>query len=497
MRKQQEELYRFHKELNRPFSGPEELLSRGLRCIAELLRVDRISLFDYRPESRELARRCCLNRDLWLEMGEEIYLPEGSDLHKLAVGRAAYVGFVKPHPILYLPLCWPPGKESETLGILRLERTGGKQALSAAERDFALGLAAELAQNLQMEQATNVRKRQLKRMETLTDLTAIFATSLRVEDGLKLILQGIAQHFQLDRVRLYLVEHGREVLRGELSVDIRGRVVGLRSVEIPLASSEHRFAKILRGEGLDEHMKRYQERVVYLPLTVQGEKKGLLIVDNLISQQAIEGQDIGLLKSFAGQIALAVDNARLFDEVQALSLYDSLTNLPVRRFFDQRFQEELYRVERSTQPLSVAMIDIDYFKSVNDTFGHQIGDQVLKEIGRIILKNLRKIDFPSRYGGDEVLILLPQANEDEALAIMTRLSQSLKEIRIPVPFSRQKELSVTVSVGLASFPADGRSQKQLLQKADEALYWVKSRGRDGVSTYRQAVAESPSLVDRE
>ncbi|MEE8424829.1 MAG: sensor domain-containing diguanylate cyclase, partial [Elusimicrobiota bacterium] len=421
-RQRQDALYRFHKELNAPFTGPEELLSRALRQMADLLRLDRISVLTYNGEARELSRQYCLHRDLWLEMGEEIFLAEESDLAQLVAGRKLYLNSRKPHPMLYVPLRWPQGKDAETLGVLRLERLSARRPISAPDRDFALSLAVELSQNLQMEQAANTRRIQLKRLETLTDLTAVFATSLRVEDGLKLILQGIAQHFQLDRVRLYLVERNKETLRGELSVDIRGRVVSLRSVEIPLESSEHRFAKILRGEGLDEHMKRYQERVVHLPLTVQGQKMGLLIVDNLVSQQAIAGQDIGLLKSFAGQIALAVDNARLFEEVQALSLYDSLTGLPVRRFFDQRFQEELYRVERSGESLSIAMIDIDYFKGVNDTYGHQIGDQLLKQVGKEVLKKLRKIDFPSRYGGDEIMILLPQAGEEEAHVIMSRLS---------------------------------------------------------------------------
>jgi len=220
-------------------------------------------------------------------------------------------------------------------------------------------------------------------------------------------------------------------------------------------------------------------------------------VDNLISQETVAGEDIGLLRSFAGQIALAVDNARLFEEVQALSLYDSLTGLPVRRYFNQRFQEELYRVERSTEPLSIAMIDVDFFKSINDSYGHQIGDQALKKIGVVINKRLRKIDFPARFGGDEILILLPQSKAEDAAKIMERLLGDIRDIRIPVSFARAGEVRLTASIGIAAYPEDARSADDLIARADEALYWVKSKGRDGIATFQDSVRERSGLRRKE
>lgn len=486
-----EALYRFHTRLNRVFVTEEALLEAAARLAASAVRAERIGVF--LAGEGDLQLRYALSRDLWLEMDEVVQLTEGAPLERLLRGRRSALAYSSPHAVLYVPLV--VDGEDGALGALRFERPGSTRAFSAAERSLAGLLAAELSQNLVRTRSGSARRRQLKRLEALTDLTAVFASSLRVEDGVKLILQGIVRQFQLDRARLYLLERESGVLRGEVAVDLRGRASSLRGEEVPL-TGDHRFARVMRGDGPDALMKRYEERIVYLPLSVQGQNIGLLVVDNLLSQQTVPGEDMGLLRSFAGQIALAVDNQRLFEEVQALSLYDHLTGLAVRRYFNQRFQEELYRVERGGPALSVAMLDLDHFKGINDGYGHQVGDQALKSLGEVIRRRLRKIDFPARFGGDEVVILLPQATAEDAANIMSRLLADLRELRIPVPFSSQKELAVTASIGIAAFPEDGRRAEDLLQRADEALYWVKTRGRDGVCTYRQALAERPSAADR-
>ncbi|MBI5201675.1 MAG: sensor domain-containing diguanylate cyclase, partial [Elusimicrobia bacterium] len=473
----------------------------ALAGIGGLLPSDRLSCFLKHPRDLLLEHKLSLRGGMRQELDEEIHLIESSPIAQLLEGRKGQLVFRAPHPILYVPLAAPGEPGSAARGVLRLERRSfGRRAarpFSATERATAAALATELAQSLHQAAVAHRSREQLKRLEALTELTAIFASSLRVEDGLRLILQGIQQHFALDRVRLYLVERSKDEsgpgqpsqpkqLRGELSVDVKGQVRSLKAEVMPLIPGSHRFVDlVLGGRAKDPLLERYLDTVLHIPLTVQGQSIGLLVVDNLTSQEEIGAGDVGLLRSFAGQIALAVDNARLFDEVQALSLYDTLTGLPVRRYFNQRFQEEIYRAQRFGQPLSIALMDIDYYKHVNDTYGHQVGDQVLQEVGRLILANLRKIDFPCRYGGDEIIVLLPQSREDDARVIMERLAQQIREVRIPVPFSKAREVSVTTSIGLASYPEDGRTTEELVQRADEALYWVKSHGKDGVSSYSE------------
>jgi len=305
---------------------------------------------------------------------------------------------------------------------------------------------------------------------------------MRSGENMKFILQGIQKYFGFDRVRLYLVNTRDQKLKGELSTDIHGQVRSLAHEEIPLLPGTHRFADIVLGTD-SIVVDKYRDTVLHLPLTVQGKRVGLLIVDNLVSQQSIERDDIVSLSSFAGQIGLAIDNAMLFEEVQELSQYDELTTLPLRRYFNQRFQDEMYRAERFSQPMALIWIDIDFFKDVNDTYGHQVGDKALKEVSRVILSNLRKIDFPCRYGGDEIQIMLPQASAMEAKAIARRLDEEVREIRIPVPFSKEGDIGITISQGIATYPGDASSGDDLLKKADDALYWVKSHGRGSYALY--------------
>ncbi len=373
-------------------------------------------------------------------------------------------------------------REAPLQGLVKLERSLKKgRRFSPAEAALAHEYIGEFMRSYYKAEFVGLNKKYAKNLAVITELTEIFANSLRVRESFKHILSGIQTYFGFDRVRLYLIEENGQKLKGELSSDIRGQIKSIAYEEIPLEAGAHRFADIVLGHSSGVFMERYKDCVLYMPLVVQGVTIGLLIVDNLLSQQKIEPGELAMLKSFAGQIGLALDNVRLFDKVEELSLYDELTKLPLRRYFNQRFQEEFYRAERFKQPLAVIWADIDYFKEVNDTYGHQIGDRVLKEVGRVILSNLRKIDFPCRFGGDEIIILLPQATGAEAEKLAQRLAEEIREIRIPVPFSRTRELMVSVSIGISTFPQDASAIETLLEKADDALYWVKSHGRGRIA----------------
>jgi two-component system cell cycle response regulator len=170
------------------------------------------------------------------------------------------------------------------------------------------------------------------------------------------------------------------------------------------------------------------------------------------------------------------------EQLAVLALTDELTGLPNRRAILQRLEDELTRSQRERRPLSVALVDVDELKAINDTFGHGAGDSVLKGFSRLMAAHTRSYDYIGRFGGDEFLLVLPGVDEEQALAVGHRLCTLVCEM--PARSGRGGEQSISASVGIAeAHPDDGPTD--LLARADEALYRSKSRGGHQVSTDTQ------------
>jgi diguanylate cyclase (GGDEF)-like protein len=162
----------------------------------------------------------------------------------------------------------------------------------------------------------------------------------------------------------------------------------------------------------------------------------------------------------------------LHDQLREEAIRDGLTRLFNRRFMEETLDREISRAERGTLPISVVMMDIDLFKNINDTYGHQAGDTVLQTLGTMLLENTRISDIACRYGGDEMLVVMPGAMQDMAVARAEewRTAFSLMEFT----FGEEK-IKTTLSLGIASFPDQARNPIELLTAADKALYWAKTR----------------------
>jgi diguanylate cyclase (GGDEF)-like protein len=214
--------------------------------------------------------------------------------------------------------------------------------------------------------------------------------------------------------------------------------------------------------------------LVMLPLVASGESIGLA---ELMSGTVIDLDDdrLDLAMTIANEAAIALENARLYEEARALADRDPLTGFFNHRYLHERFGQEAVRARRGHRPLSLLMLDLDDFKLVNDSFGHLLGDDVLRWTADLIRKTLRASDVPARYGGDEFAILLPDADHDEAAATAARLREAFAS----TAFSRDSRLAVPVgiSIGAATFPADGRTAAELIAVADAGLYRMKRSTR--------------------
>jgi diguanylate cyclase (GGDEF)-like protein len=213
--------------------------------------------------------------------------------------------------------------------------------------------------------------------------------------------------------------------------------------------------------------------LIMVPLVAKGQSIGLV---ELLSTSRIvpEAPRLELARTMANEAAIALENARLYDDARNLADRDPLTGFYNHRYLHERLGEEVVRAQRSRQPLSVLMIDLDDFKLVNDTFGHLFGDRLLVWIAERIRSTLRVSDVPARYGGDEFAIILPDADIDSARRAAERILQAFEtqsfesDGRGPVP--------VSMSIGAASHPADGRTATDLIAAADRGLYRVKRGG---------------------
>lgn len=236
------------------------------------------------------------------------------------------------------------------------------------------------------------------------------------------------------------------------------------------------------GENDPRFMPSYLSSVqslLCLPLIVKEEAIGVINITNKKGGKFFDQDDLDFIGALANQAAIAISNAQLYE----LAITDSLTKLFIRRHFDFLLENEIKRSGRYKHHVSLLMMDIDNFKSINDTYGHQAGDEMLRKIAQVIQNTIRKIDMASRFGGEEFAIILPETHKENSRKIAERLRKKISEISIKVKGG--KEVNPTISIGIASFPVDAEDKNNLIEFADEALYHSKKMGKNCVSEYTQ------------
>ncbi|HUS68196.1 MAG TPA: sensor domain-containing diguanylate cyclase [Kofleriaceae bacterium] len=213
-----------------------------------------------------------------------------------------------------------------------------------------------------------------------------------------------------------------------------------------------------------------------VPLEIHGDVEGALAVQSRTAH-AFAPERMRLLEAIGAQAAVAFENARLYE----LAMVDGLTGLFVRRYFDARLDEEVQRSLRFGTDFSVVMMDIDDFKRLNDTYGHPVGDRLLKGISETVRRSMRAVDTAARYGGEEFAMILPRTPMVEAYNQAERIRQAIADFRLQ---SEGQVLSVTASFGISSFPESGATGAEaLVRLADRALYRAKRTGKNRVELF--------------
>jgi diguanylate cyclase (GGDEF)-like protein len=263
---------------------------------------------------------------------------------------------------------------------------------------------------------------------------------------------------------------GRSVMVEELlSVAWKGREVETRVLS---AGSVPEIEDIMPGA----------RGVVVVPLAAEGQPIGALILE-VPRLSAVDSRVMAMLEQFAVHAALALRNAWLLEQVQKLAETDPLTGIANRRVFETTLDREISRSARTGEQVSLLMFDIDRFKALNDKYGHDAGDQVLKAVAKVLASCSRNFDTVARYGGEEFGIVLADCSMGDAFDTAERLRDMVSGLELMEP--------ITVSAGVASYPTHAGDRDDLIKASDKALYESKSLGRD-----RVRMAVRPETVER-
>jgi len=397
---------------------------------------------------------------------------------------------------LFVPLVY----HGNVVGLLSIGEKGDRCGYSDEDVDF-LGILAEQASvsitTTQLYEKNQRDKAELdKTVKNLSILYNIGRALIHISDLknlLKFILGQAIETTEAQKGSLMLWDAniGRLVVRV---------VKGLPDpkVEEAINSGEMECSTFAAGEGVagqvfvekepmiinaTDEDKRYEERdasnvnsILCTPLVANDEAIGVINITNKIGARGFSQEDLELLNALANQAAVAINNATLYE----MAITDELTKIYIRRFFNLRLEAELKRAKRYGQKLSLAICDLDHFKSVNDNYGHQVGDEVLVQVAALLKSSLREIDVPARYGGEEFGVILPETDMEGALSMAERIRQSVAGATI-----EGLPKQITISIGLAEAPTHGVEMDELIRAADTALYRAKSEGRNRVCVYQE------------
>jgi diguanylate cyclase (GGDEF)-like protein len=391
--------------------------------------------------------------------------------------------------------------EEEVLGLVALGERAEPWLRRPQEVDFLSFLAqqASTAINTALLHARYCQQvdeisRHMSNLRALYEINDAVNTSQDIDDLLEVILAQAVETVGARRGSVLLWDEGQEQLSVQASY---GAVVGAQDA---CARS------FLRGEGVAGQVFQSGEArlvscaaqepdfvgevrdvgaMICAPLRVEGEVLGVLSLARGSEEGAFSASELPMVSALANQAALAIYKTRLHE----LATRDGLTRMLTRRFFMRRFADELKRARRFERPMSVLLVDVDRFKQINDTRGHLVGDAVLQAVSAVLRANIRdEIDVLGRYGGDEFALILPETDLEGARAVASRLLERVRGLQV----GQGVEGGVTLSIGVSCWPQHGGDAEALIQSADEALYLVKRRGRDGVATQDEVEGSAPA-----
>ncbi|HXX54309.1 MAG TPA: sensor domain-containing diguanylate cyclase [Thermodesulfovibrionales bacterium] len=393
-------------------------------------------------------------------------------------------GAHKTTPLL-IHIAVPIVEGSFAYGVLTAH--GRKGILKESDTKISEMFSRQIVNILNRHRVYSQLQKEHLMLRKLKDGGTKLITSLKIDDIARSLIDAVYSIAPQERVSIALfVPNGEqfEIVRQIGFALPEGTTFDLGATRLGLVakSREPDYISNLRNERGVLPFKIHGEGSVFMmPLSYEKDLLGILVSLSPIPN-AIRPYHIELLKVLGNQAASSLANAKFHSEMERMAITDGLTGLFNHRNFQERLTAEFRRLARFSTPLSLLLIDIDFFKKINDAYGHPAGDEVLREVAGVVRDTIRNVDVPARYGGEEFAALLPGTSHEGALKMAERLRETIEKKRFPI---EGKELRVSVSIGAATSPHDAGTKEELVEKADKALYFAKRNGRNRCVPWRE------------
>ncbi len=393
-------------------------------------------------------------------------------------------------PSLRPPCCWlgvPVMLYDRAVGVMAVQNFEREYAYDEGHLDIMKTLAAQAAIALENARLFSEEQRRLRQLSFLHNISRIAISTMNSDEMLAEIAREIQKNFAYDHIGIGLLDYQTKEIEIKAEAGTHAQALGRR---IPLdvgvigrvaRTGEMMLVNDMLGEGAAQRTQSILTNAraeLCLPIVYAEQMLGVLNVES-VQESAFQHEEVLVLRTLADHLSTALHNAFIFQRTQQQAITDGLTGVKTHRFFVESLQAEWKRAMRAGRIFSLIVLDLDRFKQVNDTMGHLEGDLVLTRLGKLLEQRCRQSNVVARYGGDEFMILMPEATTEQAHILADRLRLWIATDTV---FSERK---LTASFGLATYPSHGDTPEEIIRAADAGLYLSKHQGGNLVRVAEQ------------